>query len=306
MSEEKGYTYRYPRPALTADCVIFGYDNGLKILLIERGIEPFKGMWALPGGFMKMEESIEECARRELREETSMQNVYMEQFRTYSTPGRDPRGRVVTVAFIALVRPGEYNVIGGDDASMALWFDVTMLPPLAFDHSTIIREAREHLKEILKLKPIAFKLVDHSFSVDEIRRVYEAINNTTYDRRNFQRKLIQTGIIEEQPAIASDTDGCFGAAPVPDTSSISMDHLTENPFNVPDNVVFEREADMESQLKAMPAKFSKITKASKASRPEGAGRRGKLYRIATSMLNRITGEDDEPEEDASIKDIFNF
>lgn len=195
MSQTKGYTYEYPRPAMTADCVIFGYDNGLKVLLIERGVEPFKGMWALPGGFMKMDESIEQCARRELQEETGVSDLYMEQFKVFSSPGRDPRGRVVTTAFIALVRPSDYRVVGGDDAAFALWFDADRLPPLAFDHATIIREARERLKEILKLKPIAFRLVDRTFTVDEIRKVYEAINHTNYDRRNFQRKLMQTGML---------------------------------------------------------------------------------------------------------------
>lgn len=191
------YTYKYPRPALTADCVIFGFDgHSLKLLLIERGIEPFLGMWALPGGFMQENESIEECARRELREETNLSGVYMEQFRTFSNPRRDPRGRVVTVVFIALVRPADYRVISGDDASNAAWFDADTLPPLAFDHAEIIRLARERLKEILRLRPAAFRLIDECFSVDDLRKVYEAVNRTTYDRRNFQRKLMQADIVE--------------------------------------------------------------------------------------------------------------
>ena len=197
--EGKGnYCYEYPRPSLTSDSVIFGFDGRkLKILLVERGVEPFKGCWALPGGFMKMNESIDECARRELQEETGVDNVYLEQFHVFSDPGRDPRGRVVTVAFIALVRPEEYNVVGGDDASSALWFDASELPPLAFDHREIVRKAREHLREMLKVKPLAFQLLDRQFSVDELRKVYEEINGTAYDRRNFQRKLLQNDLVEE-------------------------------------------------------------------------------------------------------------
>lgn len=190
------YTYEYPRPAMTADCVIFGFDGEqLKILLIERGVEPFKGSWALPGGFMKMDETIEQCAIRELREETNLSDVYLEQFKVFSGITRDPRGRVVTIAFIALVRPSDYKVIGGDDASNALWFNARQLPPLAFDHYEIIECAIHYLREILKLRPVAFRLLDDIFSVDELRKVYEVINDTQYDRRNFQRKLMQSDVI---------------------------------------------------------------------------------------------------------------
>lgn len=198
MSDDaKGkYTYEYPRPSMTADCVIFGFDGEqLKVLLIERGVEPFKGSWALPGGFMKMDETIEQCAIRELREETNISDVYLEQFKVFSGITRDPRGRVVTVAFIALVRPSDYKVIGGDDASNALWFNARQLPPLAFDHYEIIDCAIHYLREILKLRPVAFRLLDDIFSVDELRKVYEVINDTQYDRRNFQRKLMQSDVI---------------------------------------------------------------------------------------------------------------
>lgn len=192
-----GYTYEYPRPSLTADCAIFGFDGrNLKILLIERGVEPYEGYWALPGGFMKMDETIEECAARELREETGVSDIYIEQFGCFSEVGRDPRGRVVTVAFIALVRPSDYHVCGGDDARLAAWFDADQLPPLAFDHLGIVDAARVRLREILTLRPAAFRLLDEIFTVDELRRVYEVINGTTYDRRNFHRKLMQSDIVE--------------------------------------------------------------------------------------------------------------
>lgn len=211
------YTYKYPRPALTADCVIFGFDGqALKLLLIERGIEPYKGYWALPGGFMRMDETIDECARRELMEETGIRDIYIEQFRVFSATDRDPRGRVVTVAFVALVRPEAYRIAAGDDANNAMWFDSNELPPLAFDHEAIIKAAHEHLREILRVRPIAFNLLDKVFTIDELRRVYEAINNTTYDRRNFSRKVMQSGMIVDANACdddyaCNDDDACDDA-----------------------------------------------------------------------------------------------
>lgn len=192
------YVYDYPRPAMAADNVIFGFDGErLQVLLVERGIDPYKGCWALPGGFMRMNETVDECARRELREETNVRDAYLEQFHVFSKPDRDPRGRVVTVAFIALVRPEDHAVIGGDDASNAMWFDVESLPPLAFDHYHIVDMARAYLKEQLSIKPVAFQLLNPVFTVDELRKVYEVITGNVYDRRNFQRKLMQTRVVED-------------------------------------------------------------------------------------------------------------
>lgn len=200
------YCYKYPHAAVTADCVIFGFDGrGLKILLIERGLEPYKGMWALPGGFMKMDEPIEETARRELAEETGLTNVYLEQFHVFSEPNRDPRERVVTVAFIALVRPEDYKVMAGDDAAHALWFDADMLPPLAFDHDEIIAAAREYLREVIRLKPLAFKLLSKHFTMGELQKVYEAISGANYDRRNFLRTAIDSQVVTEADSDESGT-----------------------------------------------------------------------------------------------------
>lgn len=214
------YCYRYPHAAVTADCVIYGFDGeNLKILLIERGLPPYKGMWALPGGFMKIDETIDETARRELFEETGLKNVYLTQFKVFSKVDRDPRERVVTVAFIALVRPADYNLIAGDDAANALWFDEDMLPPMAFDHIDIIREARAHLSETLRVRPVAFELLNKVFSLSELQKVYEAVNRTTYDRRNFQRKALQSGWLSEAPEAvdsASSAECCCSAVSEPE------------------------------------------------------------------------------------------
>ena len=164
--------------------------------------------WALPGGFMRMDETIDECARRELMEETQVKDIYIEQFRVFSSTNRDPRGRVVTVAFIALVRPEAHAVKGGDDARVAMWFNCEEIPPLAFDHEEILAAAREHLREVLRVRPVAFNLLNLAFTIDELRRVYEVINNTTYDRRNFTRKAMQTGTIVDAdlPDIQEEPD----------------------------------------------------------------------------------------------------
>lgn len=149
--DELKYHYKYPHPAVTADAVVFGFDGyKLHVLLVERGVDPYKGMWALPGGFMRIDETAEQCAVRELMEETGVRNVYLEQFHTFSAVGRDPRERVVTIAYIALVRQSDYRLIAGDDAARAAWFDVDKLPPLAFDHGMILSEARRYLREVLQ------------------------------------------------------------------------------------------------------------------------------------------------------------
>ena len=194
----KPYQYEYPHPAVTADSVVFGFDgHTLHVLLIERGVQPFLGMWALPGGFMRIDETVEECARRELHEEAGITEVYLEQFHVFSSVRRDPRERVVTVAFFAMVRKSDFELLAGDDAKNASWFEIDSLPPLAFDHSDIIDKARAHIREVLKSRPIIFKLLDKKFSIPELQRLYEIINGTTYDRRNFHKKMASTGYLVE-------------------------------------------------------------------------------------------------------------
>ena len=196
IMEKQRYTYDYPHPAVTTDCVVFGFDGyELKILLIERGIEPFKGMWALPGGFIHMNETAEQCAQRELQEETGLNLSYLKQFMTFSEVNRDPRERVISIAFYALARKSD--VKGGDDATQAQWFALKEAPRLAFDHDYILRKAMETLREDIHFEPIGFDLLDSEFSMPELQRLYEAILGIQFDRRNFQKKMLQTGIIEE-------------------------------------------------------------------------------------------------------------
>lgn len=192
--EKYKFAYEYRRPAATADNVIFGFDGqDLKILLIKRGEEPYKDFWALPGGFLQMGETIEECARRELQEETGLAEVYAEHFGVFSDVNRDPRGRVVTVAFFALVRT--MAVRGGDDAAEARWFGLKEAPRLAFDHDMILRSAQEKLRESLHFRPIGFELLGEKFSIAQLQRLYEAILNVHFDRRNFTKKMLSTEIL---------------------------------------------------------------------------------------------------------------
>ena len=134
------YTYKYPRPAVTADCVVFTRESNPKVLLIERAAEPYKGRWAFPGGFMEMDETTEQCAIRELEEETGLKIEDLKQIGTYSKVDRDPRGRTITVAYLAII-DAPLEVRGQDDAAKAQWFSLDELPELAFDHDEIMRDA---------------------------------------------------------------------------------------------------------------------------------------------------------------------
>lgn len=193
---KKCYTYEYPRPSVTTDCVIFGYNGKeLNILLIERGIEPFKGKWALPGGFIQMDETAEEGALRELYEETGVKDVYIEQLFTFSDIERDPRGRVISIAFYALVKSTDFDVVGGDDAKSAKWFPIKDIPSLAFDHERILRVAHQRLKSKIRYQPIGFELLNDEFTVPELQDLYESVLEVQFDRRNFNRKIMKLEIL---------------------------------------------------------------------------------------------------------------
>lgn len=194
MEQEQTYTYKYPHPAVTTDCVIFGYDGiKIKVLLVERGIDPYKGMWAFPGGFLKIDESAEEGARRELEEETGLTVKHIEQFHTFSDPKRDPRERVITVAFFALCKIEE--VRGGDDAAKAQWFSLDEIPQLAFDHDKMLRYAMRVLREQIHFQPIGFDLLPEKFTMKQLQMLYEALLDVKFDRANFAKKMLHLDIL---------------------------------------------------------------------------------------------------------------
>lgn len=205
------HQYAHPRPALAVDCVVFGVDDerGLEVLLVRRGVEPFRGRWALPGGFVRIDETVEEAARRELREETGLERVYLEQLYTFSDLDRDPRERVVSVAHYALVRPSDHAAVGASDASEAAWHEVAGLPPLPFDHKRIVAVALERLRAKVRYQPIGFELLPARFSLSRLQRLYEAILDRPVDKRNFRKKLLSMGILAE----TGELDGSGGRRP---------------------------------------------------------------------------------------------
>ena len=194
--EEFKYHYKYPHPSVTTDCVIFGFDGTrLNVLLIERGIEPFKGRWAVPGGFMKMDEDAETGAKRELFEETGLKTAYIRQFHAFTAPDRDPRERVITIAYYALVRISD--VKAGDDAAKAQWFPIDKVPALAFDHDLILRKATNELRRQIHFEPIGFELLPEKFTMTQLQHLYEAILGVKFDRRNFSNKMFKLGILTQ-------------------------------------------------------------------------------------------------------------
>jgi 8-oxo-dGTP diphosphatase len=192
------YTYRYPHPAVTTDIVIFTIrQDELKVLLIKRALPPYKNEWALPGGFIKLDESLEEGARRELEEETGVRDVYLEQLYTFGDPNRDPRERVITVAFYALVPTREIKIEAGSDAEGVSWFGMKELPELAFDHRSILKMAHERLRAKLDYSTIAFQFMPRDFTLSELQHVYEVILREEIDKRNFRKRILGLNLIKE-------------------------------------------------------------------------------------------------------------
>jgi 8-oxo-dGTP diphosphatase len=190
-TETMAHTYKYPRAALTVDCVVFGFDEGeLKVLLIERGLEPFKGRWALPGGFVRVDETLDVAALRELSEEAGLKNVFLEQLYSFGAIHRDPRERVVSVAYYALVKLADYETKAATDAAAARWFAVTMVPRLAFDHGEILALALARLRSKLRYQPIGFELLPPKFTLSQLQHLYEAVLGVELDKRNFRKKLL--------------------------------------------------------------------------------------------------------------------
>lgn len=198
-------TYDYPRPALTVDCVVFGLDaEDLKVMLIQRDVEPFSGQWALPGGFVRLEESLDEAAARELREETGLHDVFLEQLYTFGAVDRDPRGRVVSVAYYALVQLSSHTVRAATDARNAAWFAVDDIPPLAFDHHEIFATAHERLRGKVRYQPIGFELLPPKFPLRELQRLYELVLDRPLDKRNFRKKILAMDILDELNEVEQD------------------------------------------------------------------------------------------------------
>lgn len=199
------YSYEYPRAALTVDCVVFGLDeDDLQILLIQRDLPPFEGDWALPGGFVRLEETLDEAALRELSEETGLKNVYLEQLYSFGTVNRDPRERVVTVAYYALVNLSDHRVQAATDARNAAWFAVDDIPSLAFDHDQILEMAHERLRGKVRYQPIGFELLPPKFTLRQIQHLYEVILDRPLDKRNFRKKILSMGILVELDEVETD------------------------------------------------------------------------------------------------------
>lgn len=198
------FTYQYARPALAVDCVVFGLDEDLQVLLIQRDIPPFQGRWALPGGFVRMDETLDEAARRELQEETGLTRVYLEQLYTFSGIDRDPRERVVSVAYYALVKLSDHRVKAATDAREAAWFSVVDLPGLAFDHDEVLQTALGRLKGKVVYQPIGFELLPPKFTLSQLQRMYEVILEKELDKRNFRKKVLAMGMLEELDEVEQD------------------------------------------------------------------------------------------------------
>jgi 8-oxo-dGTP diphosphatase len=186
---------------LSVDSVVFGYDQnqGLRVLLIKRGSEPFKSQWALPGGFVYKNERLDSAAKRELEEETGVKVNFLEQLYTFGDPGRDPRMRVISVAYFGLVRSADFQLNAKTDAEDAAWFNIKKLPGLAFDHQEIIEAAVQRLRGKLTYEPIGFELIDKEFPFSDLEKLYQTLLNRDLDRRNFKRKILAYGFLEELP-----------------------------------------------------------------------------------------------------------
>ena len=191
------------------DAVVFGYfeNRELHILLIKRNIEPFLNSWALPGGLVKNEETLEEAISRELNEETGIITTFIEQLYTFGELNRDPRNRVISVAYLGLVNPKSYNLKASTDASDAQWFSINNLPNLAFDHLTIVTKALERLRAKIQYQPIGFNLLKNEFAFSDLESLYQSILGREIDRRNFRKKIMSYNLLIETENLRKEGSG---------------------------------------------------------------------------------------------------
>jgi 8-oxo-dGTP diphosphatase len=224
------HTYEFARPALTVDIVVFGLDEeDLKVMLIQRDLAPFEGQWALPGGFVRVDETLDDAARRELAEETGLKDIYLEQLYTFGAIGRDPRERVVTVAYYALVNLEGHDVQASTDARNAAWFPVSELPELAFDHQKILDAAHDRLRGKVRYQPIGFELLPDRFTLRQLQHLYEVILDRDLDKRNFRKKVLAMEIVKETKEIEKDV--AHRAARLYRFDKRTYDRLTKQGFN---------------------------------------------------------------------------
>jgi 8-oxo-dGTP diphosphatase len=185
------FTYEYPHPAVTTDAIVFTVrDARLEVLLIQRKHEPYAGLWAFPGGFLDYEEDLLACAQRELREETGISGVKLEQFYSAGTPGRDPRERNISIIYIGLVRPDTLHPQASDDAAAVSWFNAARPPKLAFDHRELLLRARQHLAEKIKNSAAAAEFLPSRFTIDQLQSVYVAVLGREFKTPNARRQLL--------------------------------------------------------------------------------------------------------------------
>lgn len=188
MNDKPAFNYHHPHPAVAVDVVIFTLrDARLDLLLIERGREPFLGQWALPGGFVRIDESLDSASRRELREETGVEQAYLEQIGAFGEPDRDPRERVISVGFYAILASHHLELRAGTDARSARWWPHANLPALAFDHALIVAAAHARMVDKLGSAPIALQFLPREFTLSDFQHVFEAIRGEAVDKRNFRK-----------------------------------------------------------------------------------------------------------------------
>lgn len=194
-----------PDIAATTDIVLFTIQgHELKLLLVRRGLDPFKGAWALPGGFVRPDEDLDACARRELEEETGVSGFYLEQLYTFGAPHRDPRRRVITVAYYALVAAERVVLRAATDADAVAWFPAGRLPELAFDHSEIVAMARSRLAAKIDYSTVAFQFLPDTFTLAEVQAVYETVKGAPLDKRNFRKSILALGKLKPTGKLRRD------------------------------------------------------------------------------------------------------